>query len=223
MSYADHLRKVKNNISSTKNSVRFFEPSLGTQAGKLAKEGIPYFNLPAGFTCPGAGRCKDAKFCYAMTGNTERFPAVLRSQSKNYLSSLQSYFVDIMIDKIKRIKSPLDLFRVHESGDFYSQEYIEKWAEIARNIPEIKFYAYTKSYVNLDLSTLWALENFNLIQSTGSRDDTKIDYSLPHATIFRTKEQLLSAGYADCSEKDSISARSTKVGLVLHGTNARKF
>jgi hypothetical protein len=36
--------------------------------------------------------------------------------------------------------------RVHESGDFYSVEYFRKWLKIARKLPNIQFYAYTKSW-----------------------------------------------------------------------------
>ncbi|RMH43151.1 MAG: hypothetical protein D6694_07205 [Gammaproteobacteria bacterium] len=37
-------------------------------------------------------------------------------------------------------------FRVHESGDFYSEFQIDVWARVARALPEIKFWAYTRTY-----------------------------------------------------------------------------
>ena len=35
--------------------------------------------------------------------------------------------------------------RVHDSGDFFSQEYFDAWLEVARGRPRTRFYAYTKS------------------------------------------------------------------------------
>jgi hypothetical protein len=48
---------------------------------------------------------------------------------------------------------------------------------------------------------------------------------LPHARIFGTLDELQSAGYADASETDDVSAFSdTKfVGLVVHGARKGKF
>ena len=37
-----------------------------------------------------------------------------------------------------------DLYRIHESGDFWSELYFQAWLEVARQHPNIKFYAYTK-------------------------------------------------------------------------------
>ena len=45
--------------------------------------------------------------------------------------------------KAKRV-----VIRIHESGDFYSREYLEKWLEIARHFetnPRVVFACYTKS------------------------------------------------------------------------------
>ena len=41
-------------------------------------------------------------------------------------------------------KRNLKYFRIHESGDFYSEDYVKKWYEIARALPAVTFYAYTK-------------------------------------------------------------------------------
>ena len=41
-------------------------------------------------------------------------------------------------------KFKYNLCRIHESGDFWSEIYFKAWLEVARQHPEIKFYAYTK-------------------------------------------------------------------------------
>ena len=42
------------------------------------------------------------------------------------------------------VKAKFKVVRIHESGDFYSIEYVEKWDNIAKQLPQVKFYAYTK-------------------------------------------------------------------------------
>lgn len=37
-----------------------------------------------------------------------------------------------------------ELCRIHESGDFWSELYFQAWLEVARQHPQMKFYAYTK-------------------------------------------------------------------------------
>ena len=46
-----------------------------------------------------------------------------------YLATKSNDFVDDMIAEIKKKK--VDILRVHDSGDYYSREYIDKWMEIA--------------------------------------------------------------------------------------------
>jgi len=109
---------------------------------------IPTFSLPAETTCPGAtDLCKE--YCYAK--KAERvWPNVLPSREKNYKESKR--FKQFMWNLYSwlSLKQPI-YFRIHESGDFYSQEYFNTWCTIAYLFPEIKFLAYTQIY-DLDLS-----------------------------------------------------------------------
>lgn len=41
-------------------------------------------------------------------------------------------------------RTQYNLCRIHESGDFWSELYFQAWLEVARRLPHIKFYAYTK-------------------------------------------------------------------------------
>jgi hypothetical protein len=41
-------------------------------------------------------------------------------------------------------------FRLHDSGDFFSRKYLEAWNEVARRLPDVKFWAPTR---------IWALPN----------------------------------------------------------------
>ena len=115
---------------------------------------IPTFSLPAEKTCPNATElCK--KFCYAK--KAERcWKNVLHSRNNNALESSTKDFVYDMIKLIKKCKGKY--FRIHESGDFYSQEYLNKWFDIIKQFPEKSFLAYTQMYY-LD----WSKKPKNLV------------------------------------------------------------
>lgn len=103
-------------------------------------DSILIFNLPAIKTCPNCSQC--ASSCYAMKAE-RNYPSVRGSRQSNWDSSKRPCFVPRMVELINR--SGLKVVRVHESGDFYSQEYADKWSRIAALCPNVKFFAYTKS------------------------------------------------------------------------------
>lgn len=204
----------------------YHSPSVSSGSNsKLKKDAIASFSLPAGITCPGAGQCHSEKFCYAQNGNYSR-TNVLKMQISNWLSSQTDSFIPIMTDRIARLAGRINFLRIHDSGDFYSQEYVSKWVSIIENTSHfgILFYAYTKSFAFLDLNPLWNSEGMNLIQSTGSKDDHKIDYSKPHAKIFSSLDELKKSGYQDASNSDMPAATGHKlIGLVVHGQGAKSW
>jgi hypothetical protein len=79
----------------------------------------------------------------------------------NFSESVKDTFVDDVTSAIKE-NLFITYFRIHESGDFYSQEYLNKWKEIARKNPKVKFLAFTKSFT-LDFSNL--PKNLKIIMS----------------------------------------------------------
>ena len=109
------------------------------------------WNLPAVKTCPfRTPSCE--KSCYAR--KAERvYPQVLPSREKNYSDSLEDDFTENMIYtlenelKSRKYNGKKVIFRIHESGDFYSKEYANKWVEIVKHFPDVTFVAYTKSAV----------------------------------------------------------------------------
>lgn len=106
------------------------------------------FNLPRASTCPGrTAYCQ--KVCYA--GKAERmYKAVLPYRTRMLTLTKLPTFAGLMTAEI--IKSKCSVIRIHEAGDFYEQAYLDKWLEIARALPAVQFYCYTKSYM-LDFST----------------------------------------------------------------------
>lgn len=113
---------------------------------------IPASQEVCGRTCPS---------CYAIKAQ-KLYPAVLPSRGKKLELSKSPDFVP-NITKAINILSPTYV-RIHASGEFYSQEYINKWEVIAKATPQV-LYAYTKRLDEFDFSRLKLLKNVVIINS----------------------------------------------------------
>ena len=190
---------------------------------KLAKLDTVSFNIPAfrsadGFeTCPKAGAC--ATLCYARQGRY-MMPNVAATREFN-LSKIRenlSNFTDLVLEDLGKIKNKI--VRVHDSGDFFNQDYMNAWFTVASSFPEKKFYAYTKS-LHLDRSR--CPENFQIVQSVGGLMDDEINPRESHSRIFESHYQRRKAGYVDgnVNDKPAILGK-TRIGLVYHGVKNLK-
>lgn len=184
---------------------------------KLKKDGIFSFGLPAfksrnGFkVCPMAGPC--AAVCYARQGAYKWSPAI-NAREHNLKIVKQNNFAELAIEDLKRIKR--NIVRVHDSGDFFNQKYLNAWFKIARALPEKQFYAYTKS-LHLDFSN--QPKNFKITQSEGGKLDHLINKENSHSRIFATVADRKRAGYVDGNKNDFPAIKGiNKIGLVYHGT-----
>ena len=188
--------------TSLKNNAKIFNfsiPAYKTKSGKV--------------TCPFAAAC--VKYCYAQKGNYTRFPIVQELMEKKYEISKQNNFNSLMNAEIKKKKATH--VRIHDSGDFYSVKYLQKWVQIAEFNPSIIFYAYTKS-IKFFVDGLLLPDNMKIIFSEGSKTDNLINArEHRHARIFKTSEELNAAGYIDASSNDlQAITDNKKVGLIFH-------
>jgi hypothetical protein len=186
--------------------------------------GIPAFLSSTGLkTCPQAKDC--VKGCYARQG------AYLWGNVKNAyeqrLELTQSpHFESLMTLDInsKLKKSGQLVIRIHDSGDFYSREYLEKWLRVIEKFPQVFFYAYTKSVALLKEFERVLPNNFRVIYSLGGREDYLInlehDY---HSKVFSGHATRRKLGYVNATHDDMVAAigKSKKIGLIYHG--ARSF
>lgn len=89
---------------------------------------------------------------------------VKESHLRNWNFSKTSGFTDWMTSQLQA--SFVRVMRIHVSGDFYSIEYIRKWAEIVRRSPRQQFFAYTRSWrveeMLPELVKLGGLPNFQM-------------------------------------------------------------
>ena len=183
---------------------------------KVFNFSIPAYKSVTGKTvCPFADAC--VKYCYAQKGNYTRFPKVGQLMEQRYQISKTVNFVPLMNIEIQKKKA--NFVRIHDSGDFYSPKYLQKWLTIAKDNPNVNFYAYTKShdfFRGLNLP-----QNFDIIFSEGSKLDNKLNKDIErHASIFNNETELLKAGYINASKIDLLATKffsdNHKIGLVYH-------
>lgn len=177
---------------------------------KLSGKRVFNFGIPAQDTCLWAGDCK--KYCYASKG-AYIWSNVKPAFERRLEATKQDNFPSVMIAEI--VKRKVDVVRIHDSGDFYSREYLHKWFKVMESLPNIQFYAYSKS---LPLFVKERLpSNFTLIKSIGGKRDDLINEGDRHARIFKTEQELIDAGYINASDNDlNAIANNNKVGLLSH-------
>jgi hypothetical protein len=114
--------------------------------------------------------------------------------------------------------------RIHDSGDFYSDEYLGAWLEIARTVSDVVFYAYTKEVSRFKrMVEGQAPANFRWLYSLGGREDHLIDRNRDrHAEVFPDVATLEAAGYTDQSGSDLIAiyAPNHRIGIPANNIPA---
>ena len=178
--------------------------------------GIPAYKSASGkLTCPFADEC--IKFCYAKKG-AYVWSNVQPAFEKRYQLSKTDDFVYSMIDEI--IKKKPDYIRVHDSGDYYSKAYLDKWLMIASVNPNVRFYSYTncvEMFKNIELP-----DNYDIIFSDSGKQKHMIDTKRDrHTKIFHSHDELISSNYINASKIDLYATKwfskdNHRVGLLIH-------
>jgi hypothetical protein len=206
------------------NHLKWTEGNSKLQKTSGADVRVLGYGIPADFnfelageimnTCPGALACRGV--CYAKQGSYT-WAAVKAARKHNldaFIADPEAFVAGAIAD-LERLTRRYRVVRVHDSGDFFSQSYLDAWCRISGAFPGVVFYAYTKSF-HLDWNALPA--NFHVTQSMGGRFDVDLDFDFPHARIFATHEDRIAADYVDGSESDWPAINGdTRIGLVYHG------
>ena len=117
-----------------------------------------------------------------------------------------------------------DIVRIHESGDFYNKEYLQAWMIVAKRMPDINFYAYTKSlpFVKHLEKEIGDIPNFIITLSAGGHRDRDLDsIDIKEAKVFESPEAIYEAGLMlDLDDKLSRKklGKDGNFGLLIHGT-----
>jgi len=138
-------------------------------------------------TCPGAGDCKID--CYARHNNYIKNKAVSINQQRtlNYiLNDYEGYKEELrMTLHLNTMKNKRGgkktVLRFNDSGDMLSEKYFAMAADLARSMPDVLFYGYTKSIATAKAAKL--PENFVMNYSMGGKQDSFISPSDKQSVI----------------------------------------
>lgn len=199
---------------------------LLTQNSELRPDGIFNWSIPAlaaklsdgsNFkTCPNAGAC--ANLCYARNG-TYNFSNVKARHTANleYVLEDPKGWFSQMLQEVQQPKMRGKYVRIHDSGDFFSADYLRLWLRIARLTPDVIFYCYTKEVAMFkEIVEFDCPSNFRYLYSMGGRQDHLIDMDLDrHAEVFPDDEAISAAGYTsqDASDLLAITLPTHKIGI----------
>lgn len=206
-------------------------------------------------TCPNAGTC--AQVCYARNG-TYRFSNVIQKHERNLRAIIDDVdaFVADMNNELKQNKFkpnnvarefPFGIddaylrtwaqvggvaVRIHDSGDFFADWYLDAWLTIAANNQTILFYAYTKEIAMFKKRESFP-SNFKFLFSYGGLQDALIDPNVDrHADVFPNLQSLQDAGYTSQEDNDlyAVLLPTNRIGIVANNIphfnkkiNGRRF
>lgn len=194
---------------------------LSNSNSKLKADGILGFGLPPVKTCPGAGDC--LKFCYGCKGMYKVFKKTIdQAQNRRLEATKDMFFFANLTTELQSMKKKPLAVRIHDTGDFYSQEYFDKWCDVAASNPDTLFYAYTKS-LHLDFSK--RPSNLKLIGSVGGKYDLQLMYAYTRnlidsiARIFEPGEAMPTT-HVNVSDSDAQAVFAVKhrylIGIYKH-------
>jgi hypothetical protein len=167
---------------------------------KLNKD-ISFLNLPAGYTCPAAEKCR-SKFnpntskiedgpkiefrCFGAM--EERYPSVRATRWHNKELLQTASTLENMVKLITESLPLTHFIRPHASaGDFYNQTYFLAWLNVAINNPTQTFYTYTKQLPFLIKYRDSMPSNYNIVASFGGKHDHLIaKHGLQYAKVVNT-------------------------------------
>ena len=215
--------------------LKFSKSQNNAKLRKLGYKHMYTFSLPSGYTCPQAGIClskadretgkvTDGKEtvvrCFSASDEARSKQArSQRWQNFDLLRHHEDYSLDMSSLIKQSIPSNAEVIRIHVSGDFYNQRYFDGWLDVARMMPQIRFYAYTKSlqyWVNrLDSIP----SNLALTASLGGTQDyLAYQYNLKTAKIVWSMEQA-DKDNLEIDHDDTHALFGDKsFALLLHGT-----
>lgn len=194
---------------------------------KIGKDTL-IINMGSATRCPSKSLGLCSVDCYAMKAERQ-YPAVLpyRDVQEQYWVNTDAFQIAEDITKFigrKKVK----FVRFNEAGDLHTMECLDKLIQIAKILPELKFYTYThrsdlitdntfkRLPKNLAINTSnfqrQGLNSFNIVE--GVKLSRKIGY-------LDVKNEIKSLGYfpciGDCSKCNLCKiTHGKKIGVPLH-------
>lgn len=221
--YGDNWNWLMENVTTYAGNLKLDRMTRGNS--KIKGADTYTFSLTHGVSCPNCSDC--IKTCYAKK-SYNRYPTVKHSRDVNtmlaeeHLELLGDLLMCQLQDAMDRAKGEQVYVRIHVSGDFLSQEYLDMWAGLARAFPAIKFWSYTKTYDIWDFSEIDKLDNINIVDSMpeGKLNYGDVDYVEALAEEF--DGEICPVNYADddveihCIEDCTACVECKNVFFVQH-------
>lgn len=211
------------------------------------KRKVYSFDLISGYSCPFAEQCLSKAVADAQgkrkikDGTKTQFRCFSASQEVQY-----SYLYNLRKNNFEELRSlktrqlmaegiiaamPKDtgIVRIHVGGDFFSENYMLAWFDVARQNPDKLFYAYTKSLpylVNqliLEDGSCGIPDNVSITASRGGRFDHLIDqYNLKEAVVVYSEQQASDLGLEiDHDDSHAAIKNNQSFALLVHGTQPK--
>ena len=197
-------------------------------------------DLLSGYSCPFAEKClsravevdgkrkiqdgpKTEFRCFSASQEA-RLSNVYNKRKANF-EALKNAKTEDAIYKILADNLPLNagVVRMHVSGDFFSPAYFKAFLRLARNNPNVLFYAYTKAlrYWLDNREEVESLDNVVMTASRGGKDDHLIDeHALREARVVLSADEDEYIGELD--ETDIHAAdparKNESFRLLIHGS-----
>jgi hypothetical protein len=233
----DLTTSLKRTVSHLKKEI--FTASLKRRALVFSYENAKLkdtytFSLPSGWTCPGAEKClakADKLTGKLWNGPQQAFRCFSASQEAIYptVRDIRWHNFELLkqagnsasMERLILESLPADakVIRVHVAGDFFSEAYFNAWMNVARQRPEVIFYAYTKS-VNTWVRWVFNVpNNFKLNASIGGRhDNLAILHGLKSAWVVLNEEEAADLELEIDEDDTHAWKQNESFAIVVHGT-----
>lgn len=175
---------------------------ISISKGNKKLKNIASFSLPPVESCLFHKYCADK--CYAKKAY-KAYPNTKNAYDRNFriVKENPDEFKKQIVEFLNNY--PRKYFRIHVSGDYYSQAYLNMWIEIAKQFPNIHFMSFTKCY-SFDYSG--KPDNMEVIFSTfdnmpkGTSNRIREKYNKPiaHAGELNPDEKYYNNCVDDCSQ-----------------------
>lgn len=212
----------KTNPAFTKANRYLFDPSIYS------------WNIPSGWTCPGAAQClakadKDtgkisngpAQVFKCYSAMTERYPSVRKRLWANFDAVARKTPQEVC-QVLQCLPAKARLVRIHAAGDFFSQSYFDGWLDFVRTRPEVHFWAFTKSLPYWIDRINEIPENLVLQASHGGKHDALIErHGLKSARVVWSEDEAASLNLKIDTD-DRLAAFGTESFALLENFTKKK-
>ncbi|WP_433264806.1 GP88 family protein [Actinosynnema sp. CS-041913] len=163
------------------------------------------------------------------------FPAVKAKHQANLAFVLDDMagWETAMLAELSAPRHDNGWVRIHDSGDFFSDEYLLAWLRIIRQRPNVTFYCYTKEVERFRrLVETDPPANFRWTYSYGGTQDADLDPERDHVTdVFADEAGITQAGWTSQEECDTdavsgphrIGTPARRVPHLLRRQAGRRF